>query len=256
VEIILIVNLEKFSGKKYKVYVDFISKINYYYLMKRIKNISLCIFVIFMTIILSNCTNTTKRQYNISFKNTLSIFLLKNDSASFFCIPIQYIGDDHIGFFNFTNGFVVIGDYEILLEREEINIYVYLNEETDENGSLDSGFNPVYLEENSKILLSKMSEPLSEKQVEGDGKYNHYYIIIERFLNDDEVKRIINEYEKGNINSRFEIWYDLVINNEPQNGSGILDDFELYNGSFSVSDTVSIFPNLNFFRAKYMKTFN
>ena len=204
-----------------------------------------------MAIIPSNCINTAKRQYNISLKNTLSIFLLKDDSASFFCIPIQYLGHDHIGYFGYTNGFIVIGDYEIFLERDDINIYVYLNEETDESGSLNSGFDLVYSEKNGKILFSKMSEPLSVKQVEGDGKYIHYYIIIERFLKDDEIKRINSEYEKGNVYSQFEIWYDLVFNNEPQNGSGILDDFELYNGP--VYDTASLVPNLNFFRAKYMK---
>jgi len=203
-----------------------------------------------MAIIPSNCINTAKRQYNISLKNTLSIFLLKDDSASFFCIPIQYLGHDHIGYFGYTNGFIVIGDYEIFLERDDINIYVYLNEETDESGSLNSGFDLVYSEKNGKILFSKMSEPLSVKQVEEDDKYIHYYIIIERFLKDDEVKRINSEYEKGNVYSQFEIWYDLVINNEPQNGSGILDDFELYNGH--VSDAVFLFPNLNFFRDKYM----
>ena len=204
-----------------------------------------------MAIILSNCTKTAERQYNISLKNTLSIFLFKNDSASFFCIPVQYLGHDHIGFFDYANGFIKIGDYKILLEKDNVNIYVYLNEETDESGSLENGFDLVYSEENGKILLSKMSEPLSIKEVEGDAKYVHYYIIIERFLKDDEVKRINSEYEKGNVYSQFEIWYDLAFNDEPQYGSGILDDFELYNES--VSDAVFLIPNLNFFRAKYMK---
>ena len=207
-----------------------------------------------MAIILSNCKNKAKRSYNISLKNTLSIFLLKNDSASFFCIPIQYLGDDHIGYFGFNNGFIVTGDYKILLEREDVNIYVYLNEKSDESGNLVSEFDLVYSEKNGKILLSKMSEPLSVKQVEGDSKYIHYYIMIERFLNDDEVKKINSEYEKGNTYSHFEIWYDLVINNETQNGSGILDDFELYYGP--VCDAVFLLPNLNFFSDKYMINWN
>ena len=160
------------------------------------------------------------------------------------------MGDYHIGKFDYTDGFILIGDYAISLKRDEINIFVYLNEETDEDGSLDSGFNLVHSEENGRILLAKMDEPLIVKQVEDDGKFAHYYIFIERFLSDDEVRKINAEYERGNVHSRLEIWYNLVFDGEPQNGNGILDDFELYDGD--VSGVVSLFPNLNFFRAKYL----
>ena len=217
-----------------------------YGFMKKTKNLFLCVFA---AIILSNCA--TARHYDFSLKNTLSIFMLNNENGYFFCIPVQYMGDYHIGGFDYSSGFVVIGDYEISMKKEDVNISVYLKEETDEDGSLDSGFNLVYLEEKSRILLSKMSEPLTVNQVEDDGKYTHYYIFIERFLNDEEVKKIKSEYEKGNVYSRLEIWYDLVIDNEPQLGSGMLDDFELYDGI--AMDPSWFPPNLNFFRAKYLQ---
>jgi len=217
------------------------------------KKIYLCILCLFTAVIIVSCATVRHNDpspYNLSLKNTLSVFLLNNERGSFFCIPVQYMGDYHIGKFDYTDGFILIGDYAISLKRDEINISVYLNEETDEDGSLDSGFNLVHSEENGRILLAKMDEPLIVKQVEDDGKFAHYYIFIERFLSDDEVRKINAEYERGNVHSRLEIWYDLVFDGEPQNGNGILDDFELYDGD--VSGVVSLFPNLNFFKAKYL----
>jgi hypothetical protein len=65
------------------------------------------------------------------------------------------------------------------------------------------------------------------------------------------MKAIIKEYERGNVFSRMEIWYDLTIDNEEQNGSGMLDKFEFYNG-FSV-DPVWFPQNLNFFKDRYLR---
>jgi len=210
----------------------------------------LCVFVLFTAIILSNCERTDANQFDFSLHNTVSIFLLENEAGIFFCIPIQYLGDFHIGSFEFTNGFIVIGNFEIPLLKDNINIFVYLNQRTDDSGSLDSGFELVFEKERGRILISKMNEPLSVQQIKSDGKYIHYYIIIERFLTDYEIERIKDEYQKGNIHSRYEIWFDLVIDGEPQIGSGVADDFVLYNGP--ASDVVFLFPNLNFFRARYM----
>jgi len=220
--------------------------------MKRTNNTHLCIFILFAAIGFSNCASvsTGARQFNFSLHNTVSIFLLENEAGFFFCIPIQYLGDFHIGGFEFTNGFIVIGNYEIPLLKDNVNIFVYLNQKTDDSGSLDSGFVPVFAKERGNVLISKMSEPLSAQQVESDGTYIHYYIFIERFLSDYEIKRIKSEYEKGNIHSRYEIWFNIIIDNEPQIGSGVADDFVLYNGP--ASDFVFLFPNLNFFRARYM----
>jgi hypothetical protein len=175
----------------------------------------MCLFAV---IVLSDCATAHQNdfsQYNFSLKDTLSIFLLNNGKEYYFCIPIQYIGDYQIAGFEFDNGNILIGDYDILLKRDEVNISVYLNETADED------------------LM------------------NHYYIFIEKHLTDDEMKHIINEYERGNVYSRMSVWYDITIDNEKQNGSGMLDDFELYNGP---AFEPAWFPsNLNFFKAKYLK---
>jgi len=78
---------------------------------------------------------------------------------------------------------------------------------------------------------------------------NHYYIFIEKHLTDNEMKKIINEYKKGNVRSRMSVWYNITVDNEEQNGTGMLDDFELYDG---LALNPVLFPsNLYFFRAKY-----
>ena len=215
--------------------------------MKR-KNI-FCLFIsgLCIAIILACCA--TARQYDFSLKDTLSIFMLKNEKNSLICIPVQYMGDYHIGKFDFRGGNIIIGDYEIVLKRNEINISVYLNEAAPDDGNSVTGFNQVYLEENGKIILSKMNEPLTVTPAEDDGRYVHYYIFVERILADNEIKKISREYEKRNVNSRMSIEYDLVIDGEPQNGNGMMDDFELYDGPGI--DPVWFPPNLNFFKARY-----
>jgi len=215
--------------------------------MKSKINVYLCIIGLFVAIIFSNCATT--RRYDFSLKNTLSIFLLNNGKNHYFCIPVQYMGDYQIDKFEFNSGNITIGDYEILLNRDEINISIYLNEAADEDGNSAGEFNLIYSEENGKISISKMGEPLAIKH-DPNEKINHYYIFIEKFLNNAEFKKIINEYEKGNVNSKLSIWYDMSINNEEQNGNGMLDDFELYNGP--AIDPVWFPPNLNFFKARYL----
>jgi len=214
----------------------------------------LCIAGLFAAIALSNCAAARKNdfsKYNFSLKDTLSIFLLNNEKGYSFCIPVQYMGDYQISGFEFDNGNILIGDYDIPLKRDELKISVYLNEKADENGSIADEFNLIYLEEKGKVLVSKMAEPLAVKN-ESDNTTNHYYILIEKTLTDDEMENIINEYEKQHVNSRVSVWYDITIDNEKQNGSGILDDFELYNG---LAIDPAMFPvNLNFFKARYLQT--
>jgi hypothetical protein len=180
---------------------------------------------------------------------TLAIFLLNNGKEYTFCIPIQYVGDYKIEKFEFKSGNILIGDYDILLNRDELNIYVYLDEEADVFGDSDGDFTLIYSEENGRVLISKMGEPLATKH-ESDETMNHYYIFIEKHLKNDDVKRITNEYERGNVYSKLSIWYDMTVDNELQAGNGMLDDFELHDGQ--AIDPAWFPANLDFFKAKYM----
>jgi len=239
-------NIRNFNN--YWVYTVYFGFWCYNNTMKSKIHVCLYILHLFSAIIFSNCAKT--RQYDFSLKNTLSIFMLNNGKDYYFCIPVQYMGDYQIKDFDFDSGYVLIGDYEIMLKKDEINIYAYLNETADELGSSIDNFNFVFSEENGKILISKMSEPLTNKN-NSDEKMNHYYIFIEKRLNTDDMKRIINQYKKGNVYSKLYIKYDITIDNELQAGSGMYDDFELYNGLAINPDW---FPeNLNFFKAKYLK---
>jgi hypothetical protein len=208
--------------------------------------------VLFTAVTLSTCATTRQNdfpQYNLSLKDTLAIFLLNNEKGRYFCIPVQYMGDYQISRFNFEKGNIQIDDYDIPLKRNEINISVYFHETANEDGNEVKGFKLIYQEKNGKVLTSKMAEPPAAKKP--DYMMNHYYIFIERFLSNNEMKRIIEKYESGKVRSKFDIWYDLTIDNEEQNGSGLLDNFELYNG---LAFDPAWFPvNLNFFKAKYLQ---
>jgi len=160
------------------------------------------------------------------------------------------MGDYQISRFKFEKGNIQIDDYNISLKRSEINISVYLNETENEDGNAVEGFKLIYQEKNGKVLTSKMAEPPAVKN-KPVYMMNHYYIFIEKYLSNNEMKKIINKYESGKVYSKFSIWYDLTIDNEEQNGSGLLDNFELYNGP--AIDPAWFPVNLNFFKAKYLQ---
>ncbi|MDR2731196.1 MAG: hypothetical protein LBB81_09925 [Treponema sp.] len=178
---------------------------------------------------------------------------MNNEKDYYFCIPVQYAGGYQIASFEFDNGNILIGEYDILLKRDEINIFMYLNETADEYGNTVGEFNLIYMEKNGKVLVSKMAETLAIKNETGY-MMNQYDIFIEKYLTDNEMKKIINEYEKGNVYSKMSVWYDITIDNEEQNGNGMLDDFELYDGP--APDPVWFPPNLDFFKARYLQNRN
>jgi len=197
----------------------------------------------------TNCAS--ERNYELSLKDTLSIFLLKNDKGNFFCIPVQYIGSYHIENFEFTGGIISAGDYEIKLDRNNVNIYIYFNNTTDETGDAKGGvFNLIYSEENGNILFSEMSEPVIREDA-SDSEFNNYSIFIERYISENDYKKISEEYNNKKIYSYVSIEYDLIIDKEEQKGNIMLDDFIL---SAEPPVDPEFFPvNLAFFKAKYLQ---
>jgi hypothetical protein len=215
--------------------------------MNRIKKPVLVILGFIIIALFSACK--TIPHYHFTLNNTVAIFLLENKKDYYFCIPVQYMGDYHISNFVFVNGFIKVGNYDMQLDRDELKITVYLNETADLDGSLVDGFKLIYEEEYGRIMLSKMGDHLS-LSTEIVEKYRHYYIFIEKSINGNDIKNMAAEYENGNAYSRFGIEYDITIDGEIQRGSGLLDDFELYNGP--AIDHVWFPPNLNYFKTKYL----
>ena len=217
--------------------------------MKRVK-ILLCITCLFATVVFLNCKSV--RNYNFSLQNTLSIFFIDNDKNYYFSMPVQYIGDYQIDSFEFIDGYVLIGDYKILLERKDVNVDVYVNENSDEYGNTDGPFNLIYSEKKEKILLSKIDEPLKRNN-ESQDTLNFYCIIIDKKLKNNEMKKIISEFEKGNTYSHFYLWYKVSFDYEQEEAGkyGIYDDFELSNGIDL--ETGWFPPNLEFFKTKVLQ---
>jgi len=171
--------------------------------MERKSNPYLCVIGIFAALIFSHCENA--RKYDFICQNTMSIDISNNGKNYYFSIPVQYIGDYQIEAFDFINGYILIGDYKILLEKENVKITILLNNQSD-----------VY--ENTGNDL------------------NQYNINIERTLSHDEIENIINEYKnlnntnykyrKGNTNSKINIEYKLTTDKDGEFETGMFDYFE------------------------------
>ena len=175
-----------------------------------------------IALVFANCASN----YNFICYNTLSIFFNRDGNDCYLNLPVQYIGDYQIETFDFLRGNILIGDYNILLERDNLKISILLNTASDIYGNIEGTFDLVYLEEYGNITISKMNEPIIKS--EADSTMNMYNINIERKLNENEIKKLIKEYRKGNTGSHFSITYEAVIDND-FGIFGIYDDFELRN---------------------------
>jgi hypothetical protein len=178
--------------------------------------------------------------------------LVENNKNYHFSFPVQYVGDYQINSFEFTDGYILIGDYKISLERKDVNIDVFVNENSDEQGNTNGAFNLIHSEKNGEILLSKMDEPLKRNH-ESQDTLNFYCIIIDKKINNNEMKKIISEYKKGNTNSNFYLWYKVSFDYEQEEAGkyGIYDEFELCDGL--VLETGWFPPNLEFFKTKVLQ---
>jgi len=181
----------------------------------------------------SDCGNAEK--YEFICQNTMSIYILNNGNDYYFNMPVQYVGDYQIETFDFLNGYVLVGNYKILLERENIKINISLNKSSDEYGNAEGDFETVYSQENGKVLISKMNEPIVKNET--DNAMNLYNINIERMLSNDEIRNIINEnknleninykYREGRTNSKMNIEYKITINDEYEAGMFDCFDFKI-----------------------------
>jgi len=197
--------------------------------MKRNK-IFFCIIGVFAAFISQNCESA--QRFEFICQNTMSVYILNNGNNYYFRIPVQYVGDYQIETFDFLNGYILIGDYKIPLERENVKINILMNKSSDEYGNTKGGFDTVYSQENGRIVISKLNEPVIKNKT--DYAMNMYNINIERILNKNEINNIINEYKnlenidynyrEGKTNSKMNIEYKITIDEEFE--AGMFDYFE------------------------------
>ena len=176
--------------------------------------------IIIFLLLLSIITCSVKNQYNFTLQNTQSIKLNKIINEYYFNIPIQYIIDRQISNFKFINCYVLIGDYKIIFENDDLDIFIFVNINSDEFGNIDEASDQIYLERNGEIIISKMNETLS------GNSYLKYDIFIERVLSHIDIENILLEYKKNNINSILYLEYEITIDNETIK-STIFDNFEI-----------------------------
>jgi hypothetical protein len=192
----------------------------------------LYLFTILTISLLSVCKPPP--HYDFICKNTMSISIFSNGKNRYFSIPVQYVGDYQIESFEFLNGYVLIGNYKIPLERDNIKINILLNKSANEDGKARGDFEAVYSEDKGKIKLSKLDEPIIKDET--DKTFNLYNMDIERILTKEEIKNIINEYENlknidykyrtGNTNSKIGIEYKIKTDIDGEFETGMFDFFE------------------------------
>jgi hypothetical protein len=164
----------------------------------------------------------------------MSISILSGGKNHYFSIPVQYVGDYQIEYFEFTSGYILIGNYKILLEKENVKIEILLNKTANEDGKARGNFTPVYSQKKGKTKLSRLDDPIIKE--ERDKTFNLYNIDIERILTKEEVENIIKEkenlksinygYRTGSTNSKISIDYKIKTNIDGEFETGMFDYFE------------------------------
>jgi len=179
------------------------------YYKNMIKNIIMYCFII---VIFSNCT--TWETYNFRFNNPNEtifnrtipdpfISLIKSGDNDYF-ISITHNKDtlSQIEKFEFIEGSIKIGDYEIKLNKEETDIFIDVNRM----------FNRVYYVISGVEYISKLSDSI---EMENNSQYiNYTFGFTKRNITQEEINIIISEYKRGNKKTTLYLRYSININNE------------------------------------------
>jgi hypothetical protein len=135
----------------------------------------------------------------------LFISLLKSKEDDYFIsITFNINSENQIENFKYYDGLIQIGNYNLELNKEKISIDIDLNKD----------FNKVYWVIKGQEPISKMNEPIiiiNEKN-----KGINYYLFNFRLssIRNNEIKMIIDEFNKKNTKTNLYLKYELLINNE------------------------------------------
>ena len=172
--------------------------------------------LVFSILLFSSCSQ--ERHYKFYPKNELSNILylsLFRLDKHFLEIGIYNIGNYQISNFEYYNASIKIGNHEIIFERDNISIAVYINEPSDIYGELNTNQlrHIIHSEDLGSIYFSNFDEPIEIKYI-NDPSLNQYRFTFTKYIDDISLKYIINEYKNNNINTTLNLNYGIEINGE------------------------------------------
>ena len=172
--------------------------------------------LVFSILLFSSCSQ--ERHYRFYPKNELSSILylsLFRLDKYFLEIGIYNIGNYQISNFEYYDASIKIGNHEIIFERDDISITVYINEPSDIYGELNTNQlkHIIHSEDLGSVYFSNLDEPIEIKYI-NDLLLNQYRFTFTKYIDDINLKYIINEYENNNIYTTVNLNYSIEINGE------------------------------------------
>jgi hypothetical protein len=167
--------------------------------------IFLIIICCFSILCLNNC-GTIGYGFSILYEEKSSILpnvrLWSGSSLGYnFRVSFNYDSNYQIDNIEFDYGFIIIGDYMYVLERDDIEIGVFIDGLRFFSSSKDD------------MALSKMREPIILES-DSNTQIFQYSFYFNKTFNNDEIAEIVNRYSKENNYLKVYVKYNLYINNE------------------------------------------
>jgi hypothetical protein len=179
--------------------------------MKIFRFIILCVTAFSVITLFSGCWSTHYFRFpaenETAYEKHISkpfVSLLKSSNNDYFIsvnfdINTAYQIED----FEFDNGFIKIGEQEIIFNKDDISINIYAN----------TMWNSVYWLIKGKRHVSKLSDPVIAENEANNSIIHYIFRFNKSNITNKEIKIIINEYKK-NQNTKLFFKFTILMNNE------------------------------------------
>ena len=141
-------------------------------------------------------------EINILYQPHISL-LKSSDNNYFISTTFEVNSDYQIEEFKFDYGFINIGNYKILFDKNEININIKINDWRDYR-------NEVYLIINGNEYISKLDDSIHME----NENILYFFNFSKNNIRNVEIKNIIDGYKKNNNSVNLYLKYEIRINDE------------------------------------------